>query len=255
MPRVETGIKGFDELVEGGFPRLSTTLISGTPGTGKTIFGLEFLYHGATKFNENALFLSFEQSAEELREQAKEMGMDFEKAEKEGKLFIIHTPASKPDLNLFKNVSKLIEEKNIKRLVVDSLAVLGVTVLFYGVPLGIKKMDLQQMEYLAGSAKDPSEAALFRASGSKTEHFIYLFLEMIKEWGVTALVITDAPEGGNYLTRDTVSEFACDGVVLLKRSSMGEKVNRTIEVMKMRKTKVADGPHEFDFTDKGIKLE
>jgi circadian clock protein KaiC len=47
MERIKTGIKGFDNLIEGGFPKGSTTLLSGTPATAKTIFGLEFLINGA----------------------------------------------------------------------------------------------------------------------------------------------------------------------------------------------------------------
>jgi len=57
----KTGIKGFDELVQGGFPEGSSTLITGSPGTGKSIFGLQYIYNGAVKYKERGLYLTFEQ--------------------------------------------------------------------------------------------------------------------------------------------------------------------------------------------------
>ena len=56
--RLSTGIKGFDELIQGGFPQGSTILVSGGAGTGKTIFGLSYLYAGAKNFNEPGLYIT-----------------------------------------------------------------------------------------------------------------------------------------------------------------------------------------------------
>lgn len=65
--RVKTGIEGFDQLVQGGFPRGSTVLLCGSPGTGKTIFGLEYLFNGASKFKEKGLYVTFDQSEDSLK--------------------------------------------------------------------------------------------------------------------------------------------------------------------------------------------
>ncbi len=66
MERVPTGIKGFDNLVEGGLPLGSTVLVSGSPGTGKTILGLEYIYRGANDFGETGMFISFEQDPKDI---------------------------------------------------------------------------------------------------------------------------------------------------------------------------------------------
>ncbi|MBS3065685.1 hypothetical protein J4229_01425 [Candidatus Pacearchaeota archaeon] len=80
--RIPTGIKGFDELVQGGFPRNSSVLICGGPGTGKTIFGMEYIINGATKYKEKGLYITFEQRAESLRGQALQFGWNISKLEK-----------------------------------------------------------------------------------------------------------------------------------------------------------------------------
>ena len=90
VKRVKTGIRGFDELVQGGFPIASTILLTGSPGTGKTIFGLQFLYNGASKFNEKGLYVTFEQTERALVEQAKLFGWDFEKYLKNKSIQILH---------------------------------------------------------------------------------------------------------------------------------------------------------------------
>ena len=84
--QVKTGITGFDELVEGGFPKGKCILLSGTPGTGKTIFSLQYIYNGAKRFKEKSLYISFEENKEHLFSQAKKFGWDLEKLENEKKV-------------------------------------------------------------------------------------------------------------------------------------------------------------------------
>ena len=61
-----TGIKGFDEITEGGIPRDRITLLCGSTGTGKTLLGVDFLINGATRYNEPGVFMSFEETEDEL---------------------------------------------------------------------------------------------------------------------------------------------------------------------------------------------
>jgi len=61
-----TGIKGFDEITHGGIPRDRITLLCGSTGTGKTLLGIDFLIHGASEFDEPGVFMSFEETEEEL---------------------------------------------------------------------------------------------------------------------------------------------------------------------------------------------
>ena len=60
IPRVATGIPGFDELIEGGFPKNFVILLAGTPGTGKSIFSLEYIYNGASSLNENGVYITLD---------------------------------------------------------------------------------------------------------------------------------------------------------------------------------------------------
>ena len=64
--RTPTGIKGFDELVEEGFPTDSLILMAGQPGAGKTTFSAQFLYEGATKHNEKGVYVCFAETKKSL---------------------------------------------------------------------------------------------------------------------------------------------------------------------------------------------
>ena len=78
MNRIKTSIVGFDELVGGGFPELSSVLLSGSPGTGKTIFSLQYIYNGAKKYNETGIYVSLVEGIEQLKVNAKLVGIDFD---------------------------------------------------------------------------------------------------------------------------------------------------------------------------------
>jgi KaiC/GvpD/RAD55 family RecA-like ATPase len=72
----KTGIDGLDEILNGGIVNNSTTLVSGNPGAGKSILGLQYIYNGVEKFDEKGIFLSFEENAEDLRQAAESIGLE-----------------------------------------------------------------------------------------------------------------------------------------------------------------------------------
>ena len=74
--KTPTGIQGFDEITFGGLPTGRPTLVCGAAGAGKTLFGVEFLIRGATRYNEPGVFMSFEESAAELAENVRSLGFD-----------------------------------------------------------------------------------------------------------------------------------------------------------------------------------
>ena len=123
--RIPTGIKGFDDLVQGGFPEGSVALIIGTPGTGKTLFTLEYVHNGATRFKEKSLYVTLEQSLDDIREQAKQVGLDLKAAEKSGMLTLMHIPIHSFNTESINEIKKEVQKKGIKRLVVDSLSTLS----------------------------------------------------------------------------------------------------------------------------------
>src|SRR5215210_9444758 len=76
LPKARTGIAGLDEITGGGLPRGRPTLICGGPGCGKTMLAIEFLVRGATEFQEPGVFMSFEETADDLAQNVASLGFD-----------------------------------------------------------------------------------------------------------------------------------------------------------------------------------
>ena len=86
---VKTGIDGLDDILFGGIPRGNVIVLTGSPGTGKTTLGLEFIYRGAREFNEPGIVVTFEVSAEKLVRDVAPFGWDLGQLEEQGRLRII----------------------------------------------------------------------------------------------------------------------------------------------------------------------
>src|SRR3970040_6902 len=97
LPKATTGIQGLDEITLGGLPRGRPTLISGGAGSGKTLFGLEFLVRGATQFNEPGVFISFEESIPDLTKNVDSLGFDLDRLVADKKLFMDHVFISRSE--------------------------------------------------------------------------------------------------------------------------------------------------------------
>ncbi|MBW1722681.1 MAG: circadian clock protein KaiC [Deltaproteobacteria bacterium] len=131
LPKSPTYIRGLDEVLEGGLPAGQTTVISGGPGSGKTILGLEFLYRGALA-GEPGIFVGFEESSETIRRNALTMGWDLGALEQQNKLFLLVSPV-RPDTllsgeftlkGLLASVSGKVHEMGAKRIAIDALEVI-----------------------------------------------------------------------------------------------------------------------------------
>src|SRR6059058_3993763 len=90
LPKCPTGIQGLDEATGGGLPRGRPTLVCGGPGCGKTLLAMEFLVRGATEFGEPGVFVAFEETPEELGENARPLGFELERLEEQGLLLVDH---------------------------------------------------------------------------------------------------------------------------------------------------------------------
>src|SRR5215217_2987098 len=88
LVKARTGIRGFDELTGGGLPEGRATLVTGGPGSGKTLFGLEFLVRGAEEFDEPGVLLAFEESGEDLAANVASLGFDLAGLESDGRLVV-----------------------------------------------------------------------------------------------------------------------------------------------------------------------
>ena len=214
IPRLGSGVAGLDGLIEGGFPDGSIVLVAGTPGTGKTIFGLQFLQEGARK-NEMGIFVSFEQEKKDLIRQASRFGWDFDALEKKDLLRIVSMWPSSFDEVLTK-IFKCLYYKP-KRLVVDSI-----TSITY-------------------SMADNREA-------------FHKMAEKLKKSGLTVVLTSELQSGQVGFSRDGISEFVSDGLVLLKSVEVAGEQKNLLRVEKMRSSRINKESHVYDITERGLGL-
>lgn len=244
MERVKTDIEGFDNLVEGGLPRNSMTLISGSPGTGKTTFALQFLFNGATKFKENGVYVTLSEPPANLKMAAKRFGMNFDQLEKEGKvLFLYHDLRDREFLH---KIELAVKKINAKRLVIDSLASLTSYAPFME-PL--KDGQEKIMEWGRDVLVMP---AVIGENLSRI--FIHKLMSDLRLLNCTVLLTTEQSEEDKWLSRDTVSEFMCDGVIILKALILTGEVGRSLIVRKMRMTEHTLDVHELVMSKSGLKV-
>lgn len=242
IERIKTGIKGLDNLIEGGFPKGYTVLLTGSAGTGKTILGGQYLHEGA-KNNEAGLYVTLEQSQEEIIEQLKQFFPDTGKLIEEKKMKILSISAMDDIPESLDKIKNAIKEIKARRVVIDSLTTIATYVSIPSIFARYHKSTVLSLEDIPKS----SEAI--------TRMTIKSIIRDAKEMGCTVLFISEAPEGeATKLTVDGISEFSCDGVIVLKHITSGGGANRTLNVIKLRKTKIDDRIHPMDITDKGIVI-
>ncbi len=238
MDRVGTGILNLDKLLEGGFPANSAILVTGTPGSGKTIMGLQYLNEGALK-GEKGVYFSLEDSRSNIIEQAKQFGWDLKGVK------VVEIPVNVMEIEIMETLKNNL--KGAKRIVIDSLSVLHFNSFHFKLPVG-RGINLEDV-YVA----DNGSINLSKTTTREDKSFIYDFITQVKQLGVTSFIITDSKDG--QLTYDGVSEFISDGVLKLGTRDFGKTLIRTIEVMKMRRTNMKPGMKTLEFTKKGLVLK
>jgi len=233
--RVKTGIPGFDELVEGGLPRGSSILLSGSPSTGKTIFGLQFLYNGAKKYNEPGLYITCEDTEKKLVKAAARVGLKLKPMLESGRLAIKTFPVGGMfRRHLIKEIEKQREEGRIKRVVIDSLTTLN----------------------LRRSTEECQSDMRTFSEQEKVNRFMFDFLKDLEKMaGITKLLISEI-EGDDErrLASDSASPFMCDGIIFVRYNSMGGKCARELVVRKMRFTRNKEAYHKLLMSDKGVAV-
>ncbi len=128
-----TGIQGLDEITGGGLPAGRPTLVSGGAGSGKTLFGLEFLVRGATQYGEPGVFMSFEETIPDLTKNAASLGFDLDRLVADKKLFLDHVHISRSEIaetgeydldGLFIRIADAVKRVGAKRIVLDTIEAL-----------------------------------------------------------------------------------------------------------------------------------
>lgn len=245
MDRCSTGIEGLDDLVEGGFVKGSMTLLTGVPGTGKTIFGLQYLYNGALH-GENGIYVCVESTPDLIKTQARRLGMDFDKLEKEGKVVFVELPYDGTRFGFLKTVDQEAHRIDAKRMVFDNLATMNIRLGRYVSLWG------NEADAVANQSSQVAASAIESVDKMKLAHSI---IEQLRTVGTTTLLITFGNEDQGMMTTDEASEFLCDGIIQLFNLPIGIRYERSLRIGKMRSTKHSPYIHAFDITDRGIVVK
>jgi KaiC/GvpD/RAD55 family RecA-like ATPase len=243
--RTKTGIQGLDKALNGGFPQGNTVLISGGAGTGKSTFCLQFLINGATLFGEKGLYISTEQTREELYKQAGGFNWRLADLEQKNLIKVVYFDITGPD-GFPEKMNALINEFRPKRVIIDSLTTLTDSLIVSGIGED-KQFSMVQIAETVNPIP--------RTEQIVTKNILYRLFKEIKKTGITTLLTTELPEDQKTLSADGVSEFIADGVILLNAIAVGDTLNRSIMIRKMRYTKMDAGIKSYDITETGFTLE
>jgi len=218
LAKAKTGIAGFDAITRGGLPAGRPTLLCGGPGCGKTIFAVEFLVHGAEKFDEPGVFVAFEETPSDLATNVASLGYDLERLRKDERIALVHVrldPSETEEVGdytldgLFIRLDLAVRTVKAKRVVIDSL------------------------EVLFARLKD---AVTVRSE-------LQRLFSWLKERNLTAIITAERGEPG--LTRQGLEEYVSDCVVLLDQRVDSLVTTRLLRVVKYRGS--SHGADEYPF--------
>jgi circadian clock protein KaiC len=227
IEKCPTGIRGLDEITEGGLPRGRPTLVCGAAGSGKTLLASEFLIRGAREFNEPGVFMAFEETEAELADNVASLGFEMRELERAKKIIIDHVHVERSEIEetgeydlegLFVRLGSAIDEIKAQRVVLDSLEAL-----FSGLPNeGILRAELRR---------------LFR---------------WLKEKGVTAVITGE--QGEKTFTRHGLEEYVSDCVIFLDHRVQNQVATRRLRVVKYRGSRHGTNEYPTLIDDTGLSV-
>jgi circadian clock protein KaiC len=221
-----TGIKGFDQITEGGLPKNRTTLISGSAGSGKTLWGITFIVNGAIHYNEPGIFMSFEETEDELYKDVSSLNLDLQGLVSQKKILLEHVLLERRDIQqsdfnlegLFIRLEHAIDSVGAKRVVLDSIESL-----FAGLTdAGILRLEIKR---------------IFR---------------WLKEKQVTAIV-TGEP-GPCFYTRHGLEEYISDCIISIDNRVSEQISIRRIRVIKYRGSNHGTNEYPFVIDKDGLSV-
>jgi circadian clock protein KaiC len=222
-----TSIQGLDEITGGGLPKGRATLVCGGAGCGKTLFAMEFLVSGATKYKEPGVFVSFEETGKELIVNAASLGFDLEKLIEHKKIWLEHIHIERAEIEetgqfdlkgLFVKIHHAIESIGAKRVVLDTLESL-----------------------FSGFAN----TIILRA---ELRHL----LRWLKIKNVTTIIT--AERGDSTLTRQGLEEYVSDCVILLDHRVNDQSSVRRLRIVKYRGSTHGTNEYPFLIDEDGISV-
>ncbi len=223
IEQTETGIEGLDEILNGGIVNNSTTLVSGNPGAGKSILGLQYIYNGVEMFDENGIFLSFEENSEDLRQAAESIGFEnWQQYVDEGRITVYDKQVLLRENDFSSSLELLLSElddEDYERLVLDSLTMFK----------------------------------LFFDTEREQRTYLLKFTDILAENDLTTLMTNE--QGTIFPDTDiNLENFLTDGNIYLLQTPTDSGVNRYVWVAKMRKKNIDTDIFPMEIAEGGIEV-
>jgi len=228
LPKASTGIQGLDEITGGGLPHGRPTLVCGGAGSGKTLFGLEFLVQGATQYSEPGVFISFEESIPDLTKNVASLGFDLDRLVADKKLFLDHVSIARSEIEetgaydldgLFIRIADAVQRVGARRVVVDTIETV-----FAELPNpGILRAEIRRL------------------------------FGWLKQKGLTTLITAERDQPDR-LTRHGIEEFVSDCVILLDHRIREEISTRRLRIVKYRGSIHGTNEYPFLIDEQGISV-
>lgn len=199
--RLSTGVSGLDEMLEGGLPEFSSTVLEGGTGTGKTTLALSFLVEGARK-GEPGLFLTMDETRAQAIKLAAGRGWELHPLIDQGLLEVVYvSPLNYVADALLQLAKKSVEELKAKRVVVDSLNSLNLSI----------------------------------AAEGRNQELVYALVKTFRAMGVTSILTNETPQllGTSELSGHGLSAIA-DNIIMLRYAEIESRLARAISVLKVR---------------------
>ena len=221
IEKLETGIPGFDLITLGGLPKGRTTLVAGTAGSAKTVMAAQFLAEEVKAGKGSGVFVTFEESPEDIRNNMVSLGWDIRAWEEEGRWAFVDA-SLQPD------------HEEIVSGPFDFSALLA------RLEHAIQRIGAQRvaMDSLGAVFTQYEDRATVRCE-------LFRLASMLKRIGVTAVLTAERIEEYGSIARYGVEEFVADNVIILRNILEGEKRRRTIEILKFRGTMHQKGEYPF----------
>ncbi len=227
LGKCPTGIVGLDQITDGGLPRGRPALVCGGAGCGKTLLAIEFIVRGITEHNEPGVFVSFEETSEELAKNVRSLGFDLDKLIAQKKLAMDFVRVERSEIEetgeydlegLFVRLNYAIDSVGAKRVVLDTIESL-----FSGL----------------------GNATILRAE-------LRRLFRWLKDKGVTALITGEKGEGT--LTRQGIEEYVFDCVIMLDHRVHDQLSTRRLRVVKYRGSTHGTNEYPFIIDEQGISV-
>lgn len=230
VERVKTGIPGFDEIVYGGIPKRNVVLLSGGPGTGKTIFGQQYLWNGL-QMGEPGVYVALEEHPVQVRINMRQFGWDIRSYEQQGYFAIVDAftggigEAAKRERYVVRDPTDVGELIDVLKAAIRDVGAMRVVI--------------------------DSVSTLYLTKPSVARSVVLLLKRVLSGLGTTSILISQVSVTERGFGGPGV-EHAADGIVRLDLNEFNGELMRSIIVWKMRGTKHSMKRHPFEITDKGI---